>query len=453
MKTAIRFGALALLFAALGLAGYGVFTGHLPGGMPLPGWFPGQVPREEPPAPAPIQAPVTPDLPAPELATETPPEPVAGTPIARLSGFERAVKAKHATGLAWEDAQQEMPLYEDDAVRTFERSSATIAFGRDDVVELDQNALVVIKPIEAPEAGQEEISLALLSPELADSLASRPAAEQTKAIAAAAAKRQIRIRTAAGPGGAGKARVAVRTLPDKSTSVAALAGNITLISPRGQTVTLKEKMVTKIDTAGAVMTPRLVPTAPNLAFPEDGASFSFLRKTPKVDLKWNPVERARTYRIVVANDRDFRRVFADERVEGTAMTLKNLQPATYYWRVRAQDADGFAGPYSAVRSVKAIFDDAPPPLAILAPAEMFVSPTPTVQLRGKTDKTARVKVNGQKVAVGADGAFTTVVNLKEGVNLVTVEAVDEAGNAEYGKRYITYKGAKRSAAASVSGDR
>jgi hypothetical protein len=447
MRGAIKFGALALLFAALGLTGYGVFTGHLPGGMPLPGWFPGQPPPEEPPAPAPVQAPVTPDLPAPELATETPP--AAGTPIARLSGFERSVKAKHATGLAWEDAQQEMPLYEDDAVRTFEKSSATIAFGRDDVVEVDQNALVVIKPIEAPVAGQDEISLALLSPDLADSLASKPAAEQTKVIAAAAAKRQIRIRTAAG---AGKSRVAVRTLPDKSTSIAALAGTVTLISPRGQSVTLKEKMVTKIDAAGALMNPRLVPTAPELAFPEDGASFSFLRKTPKFDLKWQPVERARTYRIVVASDREFRRVFADERVEGTAMTLKNIQPATYYWRVRAQDADGFAGPYSAVRSVKAIFDDAPPPLAILAPPEMFVSPKPTVELRGKTDKGARVKVNGVAVSVGADGGFTRVLTLKEGVNLVTVEAVDQVGNAEYGKRYITYKGAKRSAAASVSGN-
>jgi len=450
MKSAIKFGALALLFAALGLTGYGVFTGHLPGGRPLPGWFPGQRPPEEPPAPAPVQAPTAPDLPAPELATETPP--ATGTAIAHLSGFERSVKAKHATGLAWEDVRQEMPLYEDDAVRTFEKSSATIAFGRDDVVEVDQNALVVIKPIDKPVAGQEEISLALLSPDLADSLASRPAAEQTKVIAAAAAKQQIHIRTAAGPGGSGKSRVAVRTLPDKSTSVAALAGNVTLVSPRGQTVTLKEKMVTKIDAAGAIMTPRLVPTAPELAFPADGAAFSFLRKTPMVEMKWKPVDRARTYRIVVANDRDFRRVFADERVEGTALTLKNLQPATYFWRVRAQDADGFAGPYSVVRSVKAVFDDAPPPLAILAPPEMFVSPTPTVQLRGRTDKAARVKVNGQKVDVGADGGFTTVLKLKEGVNLVTVEAVDEAGNSEYGKRYITYKGAKRSAAASVSGN-
>lgn len=450
MKKAIKAGTLMLLFAVLGLTGFAVYTGHFPGGVPLPAWFPGAPPPPEPPAAVPVQTPPPSELPAPELAGETPPQ--AGTPIATLSGFERAVKAKRASGLAWEDAEARMPLYENDAVRTFEKSSATIAFGRDDVLEVDQNALVVIKPL-THEGGEDEISLALLSPDLLDSLAARPAAEQTQALAAAAEKRQIRIRALPGPGGSSKSRIAVRTMPDKSTSVAAITGNVTLVSPKGQTLTLKEKMVTRIDSAGLVMNPRVVPAAPSLSFPDDGATYAFLRKAPKLEMKWKPVERARTYRIIVANDPSFRRVFADERVESTSMTLKIQQPGSYYWRVRAQDADGFAGPYSAVRSVKAVYDDAPPPLSILAPPEMYVSPQPSVELRGKTDASARVKVNGEKVAVRPDGTFAQVVKLKEGVNLVTIEAVDAAGNAEYGKRYITYKGAKRSNAASVSGNR
>ncbi|HYS77960.1 MAG TPA: hypothetical protein VEO94_03920, partial [Candidatus Dormibacteraeota bacterium] len=70
-----------------------------------------------------------------------------------------------------------------------------------------------------------------------------------------------------------------------------------------------------------------------------------------------------------------------------------------------------------------------------------------VELRGKTERDARVKVNGQKVAVGPDGSFSCPLTLKEGVNLVTVEAMDAAGNSEYGKRLITYKGSKRATAA------
>jgi hypothetical protein len=142
----------------------------------------------------------------------------------------------------------------------------------------------------------------------------------------------------------------------------------------------------------------------------------------------------------------------DERVGETTLAVRNLQPGAYYWRVRAQDGDGFEGAYSAVRSVRATYDDAPPPLAILSPPEMFVSPSPQVEVKGRTDSDARVKVNGQRVEVASDGTFATRLPLKEGVNLVTVEAVDPAGNAEYGKRLITYKGSKRPTAAAVQGN-
>ena len=48
-----------------------------------------------------------------------------------------------------------------------------------------------------------------------------------------------------------------------------------------------------------------------------------------------------------------------------------------------------------------------------------------------------------------DGGFTHTLALAEGVNLITVEAIDSAGNVEYGKRLVTYRG-KRSAVAMLS---
>ncbi len=88
----------------------------------------------------------------------------------------------------------------------------------------------------------------------------------------------------------------------------------------------------------------------------------------------------------------------------------------------------------------------------MAPPEMFVSPGPQTDLKGKTDRGASVRVNGQKVTVRSDGTFTHTVNLKEGVNLITVESKDPAGNTQYGKRVITYKGSKRSGATQTSGN-
>jgi hypothetical protein len=77
---------------------------------------------------------------------------------------------------------------------------------------------------------------------------------------------------------------------------------------------------------------------------------------------------------------------------------------------------------------------------------MSVAPQPNVDLKGRTEPGARLKVNGQKVPVAKDGSFTLAVTLKEGVNLFTVEAADPAGNTAYGKRVLTYKGGKRATA-------
>jgi len=438
MKRGLVIAALLLVLAALGAGGFYVYRQGA-GFPPTPDL-----------APVPVSVPVPEALPAPELAGDAL-EPQGGA-LATLVSFDRTVKSKRSDALAWQDAKERMPLYDNDAVRTFERSKATIAFGSDDLVEVDQNALVVIKP--RPSVGDEsEISLALLSPELLDSLAAKPAEEQKKAFADAAEKKQVRIRTVgAGKGGKAATRIALRTMPDKSTSVTSLQGAAQLIGPKGEEILLKEKMVTRITPQGTVIQPRVLPPPPSLLLPRDGESFSFLRKTPRVDLTWKPSDRAAVYRVTVASDQGFRKVFADERVKGTSFAMRNLQPGTYYWRVRSQDADGFEGAYSETRSIKAVFDERPPELAILTPPEMYVSPGPQVELKGRTDRGARVKVNGQLVRVKSDGTFSHVVTLKEGINLVSIEAADASGNTGYGKRLITYKGAKRSSAASVSGN-
>jgi hypothetical protein len=438
MKT-FRVAAVALLLAALlGGGVIYVYRGFTRPARPDMSEFPVQ---QEP-------EPVEEVLPAPELA-EAAPVP-AGDQVARLIQTERTVKTKRASELLWDNARADMELFENDAVRTFDKASAAIAFGPGDVVEVDQNALVIIK---RREKETNEISLALLSGELMDSLAAKPAEEQAKFLENESAKRQVTIGRAPGVPASTKTRVAVRTLPDRSTTVAAVSGSINLTTPGKAAVTLNEKMITKISPEGIVLKPRTLPAVPALVFPEDGATYSFQRKVPRVEMKWNAVPGARRYRVVVATDPSFRKIFADERIDTTALPIRNLQPGTYYWRVRAQDGDGFEGPYSAVRSVRATYDDAPPPLAILSPPEMFVSPRPEVEVKGKTDREVRIKINGQKVGVKPDGTFAMTISLKEGVNLVTVEAIDPAGNSEYGKRLITYKGSKRSNAAAVSGNR
>ena len=405
----------------------------------------GEEPKPDPAMPAPTQAQVPPESAQPEPPPAEAPaqEPAAAAAglVATLAAPDAGVKVRAAGEAEWQEARASMPLRENDAVRTFESSTAQLSFTNGDTLEIGQNTLFIVKPLRRLDSG-DEIAVAALPGEVADKLAGQPAAEQARSILQEAARREVTIRPVRE--GGTKASVAVRSLPDHSTGVEAIQGTLKVQGAKGKEVTLKEKMATRVDAQGAVAAPRARLAAPSLVSPSDDATYTFQRKIPRVDLKWAQVERATEYSIVLSNDPRFKRVFADEKVKGTSFTVTNLPAGTYYWRVRAKDGEGFMGGYSATRSLKAVYDDAPPQLAILSPAEMFISPTPSVEIKGRTERAARVKVNGAKVSVGSDGTFAHALTLKEGANLVTIEAIDAAGNSAYGRRVVTYKGGKRS---------
>src|SRR2546425_341971 len=129
MKTTGRVLAVLLLLTALAAGGFYFTTGH------LPVWPPPGPPTA--PIPAPAEAPAPVELPAPVLTGEPGAPSAPAGAVATLVEMERTVKAKRASDLSWEDAKRQMPLYENDSVRTFEKSAATISFGPDEMVAAD----------------------------------------------------------------------------------------------------------------------------------------------------------------------------------------------------------------------------------------------------------------------------------------------------------------------------
>jgi cytoskeletal protein RodZ len=67
---------------------------------------------------------------------------------------------------------------------------------------------------------------------------------------------------------------------------------------------------------------------------------------------------------------------------------------------------------------------AEPALAILEPASGIVSEASEVTLRGKTEKGARVSINGEASFVGSEGEFSEKLTLQSGVNTITVVAIN-----------------------------
>lgn len=85
----------------------------------------------------------------------------APVPRAHLQVPKGDVKVKRAAGDDWMNAQEGLPLYENDKVRTVAGASARLLFANGSTVELGEDALIGIAETR-PRSGQERTDLTVL---------------------------------------------------------------------------------------------------------------------------------------------------------------------------------------------------------------------------------------------------------------------------------------------------
>ncbi len=78
-----------------------------------------------------------------------------------------------------------------------------------------------------------------------------------------------------------------------------------------------------------------------------------------------------------------------------------------------------------------VSDTIPPPLVVLTPANLSVSPTNLVRVSGLSEFGDFVTVNGYSVIVAPNNTWSVVLALPEGVNILQVAAADSVGNINY----------------------
>jgi len=77
----------------------------------------------------------------------------------------------------------------------------------------------------------------------------------------------------------------------------------------------------------------------------------------------------------------------------------------------------------------------PPPLQVLSPQEGQVFGE-KVEVSGKTDKDASIKIDGMPIMVAEDGKFKEEIVLPRGENVVTIEAINRQGKKRLVERKI-----------------
>ncbi|WP_299624495.1 FecR domain-containing protein [uncultured Tateyamaria sp.] len=157
-------------------------------------------------------------------------------------------------------------------------------------------------------------------------------------------------------------------------------------------------------------------------------------------LEWSEFDGAEGYWVEVAIDPGFNQMQVSEwGVRGTALATAPLPPRTYHWRVAALDRLGLPGQWSKPQSFTLRVDDTPPFLTLLLPADGQIVTEPSVEILGASEPEALVQLNGARVAMGSDGSFILNTDLVPGPNILTLRAVDPAGNESTTAQTVIYR--------------
>ncbi len=358
-------------------------------------------------------------------------EPVA----AYLTYKKNDVRGRRAGEIVWTATDLDMALHDRDAVQTLKNSRAIVTFDATNFLDLDENAMVIIKRLEDnPILRDRRTFLVMVEGNLRGRIEATP--ERNMDVAVTTAAGEIRVKTSKIP--ERRADFAVKVNPDQSTSLTVFEGQATLTAS-GKTVTVKQNEVTRVAPNQAPSEPAPIPPAVALHLPVSAAQYDYRDFPPRIVFDWEGSDPGYRYHIQVGRDPLFRDRVLDEVTTKRWFLFGNLRAGDYRWRVSVINKDGLEGAAGEARPITVRRDLDAPRLVLLSPSSKGTIKTDRILVRGRSETGARVFVNGKPVAVEADGSFSQKAALKEGVNVIVVEAVDPAGNTAYETRIINRK--------------
>ena len=350
--------------------------------------------------------------------------------VATLAEMNRDVRSKRANSITWYSTSAGMPLYNQDAVQTFDRSSATIKFGEENQLHLGPDTLVIIKRMEEDILFKDRrSSLILVEGELSGSLGNNHKMEHHVEILTAGASAHIRTRDAIN----GNVRFKVSVNPDQSSTVAILQGNAEVIS-QGVKQKIGADQALVIRKGATPSIPKPLPKEVRLISPANN-KLSYYRDIPnRIDFSWEDTG-AKQYRLIISRDRQQKIILLDEKVDQPHFSHDNLAQGVYYWRISGIDEDGSEGKSLSQRKIRIIQDFHPPTLSVDFPDENILSNH--FVIKGKSEPGAKIYINNRLIDTDLkSGEFSHEMTFTSGINVILVEAADSAGNISYRSQLI-----------------
>ena len=342
----------------------------------------------------------------------------ASTGEAQFIAVQGSVEVRHGERGEWEQARSRVVLQSGDYVKTSSNGSAEIVF-------LD-GTLYTVRP--------NTLFLVTRQPGIAGAPTEQKIAMEYGWVNLNTAQRGGRVTTPRAEALVGRESDVVVSY-DKASSTgrfSAFRGSLEVASNAGLKRTVGE-LEQVVQTGDLLSDPRRLPTAPEPEQPIDNLELS-LASVKTLVLAWKPVELASRYALQVSRSRLFvdNVIDVDGRTK-TEATLGLKGEGTFEWRIAALNRDGLQGPWSSPRTFRVLAAERPGEKGDKTPPELVVDQVQAYGnifiVAGRTEAGAILKVNGEQVAVAANGTFTkTVLIAQEGWSILELLSIDPSGN-------------------------
>jgi hypothetical protein len=344
---------------------------------------------------------------------------------AKIYRFEGDVKLKRVRQFVWENISGNVALRVGDQIKTASNGSAQIVYFDGTITTIKPGSLLEIRELfEDPSTKVRKVR---------EKLNFGGVHSTTQGGNVQGSFHEVSTETSVARTG-DKAQLSVEFDQRAGRTRMAVESGEAEVTAGGRTVRLSKLEQVEVGSDEKLSTRAQILPAPSLVEPIDQRVFVFTEGEPAATtLRWSPVAGAAAYRLQISQQPLFGFLLLDKPdVGSTSVVLPDLAAGSYYWRVSARDGRGSEGVFSEVRKFRVGSgrdrgpeDKVPPPLQI----SEFLPSGALVIIKGKTEPSATVAVDGQPVDVEDDGTFTAVFRLKrEGLNTLEILAQDVAGN-------------------------
>jgi hypothetical protein len=339
-----------------------------------------------------------------------------GPQQAHFTNVDGTVRVKKSNSNTWIPADYGLPLEKGDVVQTSSEGMAKIVFPDGTNYAVKQDSLIVIEENSANAQQQTQVAVQVTTGTV----------DLTTANFSQGSKSQVIVAGASASFAPDSAAVVHNDNRADQHDILLRRGGGEVTRGNERVVMGEYERVSFKSDSSLARTKEIGP--PTLITPSNMTPVYVNVSGKPIDFSWSPVPTAKAYRVRLSKNPYFSSTVMDRTVQDTEFRMPGLKDGTYYWLVLSLDDKGGQSVESE-RNQFTVVTRAAEQASLPLDLDTFIQHGHVIEVKGKTDPTARVMVNGQEVAmVGSDGTFHYFTPpLPVGENMITVTAQNARG--------------------------